>query len=63
MSYLSTTGSWIAMLALIVPLAIMLLLALPSGAPVNIAMHVMLLVGGASIVMALRPDETDRPTL
>lgn len=59
MSYLSTTGSWVAMLALVLPLAIMLLMALPSGAPANIAMHAVLLVGGAAIVLALRPDDRD----
>lgn len=59
MSYLSTTGSWIVMLAFVLPLAVMLLIALPSGAPANIAMHALLLVAGAAIVLALRPDEPD----
>ena len=47
------------MLAIVLPLAVMLLIALPSGAPANIAMHALLLIGGAAIVLALRPDEPD----
>lgn len=51
--------SWSAALALTVPLALLLLLALPTGAPLQIAMHAILLVVGAAIVLGLRPHETD----
>lgn len=51
--------SWFAALVAIVPLALLLLLALPSGAPAQIASHAILLVGGAAIVLALRPAPND----
>jgi hypothetical protein len=44
-------------LAVAVPLAILLMLALPSGAVVQIAMHVVLLVAGSALVLALHPRE------
>lgn len=56
MSHLNSALTWFAAFALTVPLALLLLLALPSGAPVQIAMHAILLVVGAAIVLALRPD-------
>jgi hypothetical protein len=59
MSSFSSTLSWVAALAFTIPLALLLLLALPSGAPVQIAMHALLLVGGATFVVALRPDDLD----
>lgn len=59
MSSFSSTLSWVAALAFTIPLALLLLLALPSGAPVQIAMHALLLVGGATFVVALRPDDID----
>jgi hypothetical protein len=52
--------SWVSMILLIVPLALGLLLALPSGMPLQIAAHAILLVIGAAIVLALRGD--DDPT-
>jgi hypothetical protein len=55
----SNALSWSAALAVTVPLALLLLLALPTGAPVQIAMHTLLLVGGAAIVLALRPSDAD----
>lgn len=45
--------SWLVMLVVTVPLAILLLLALPTGLPWHIAMHVVLLVGGSATVLAL----------
>lgn len=44
-------------LAVAVPLAILLLLALPSGAALQIAMHAILLVAGAALVLVLHPQE------
>ncbi|NVB81196.1 MAG: hypothetical protein HOV81_22560 [Kofleriaceae bacterium] len=44
-------------LAVAVPLAILLMLALPSGAAVQIVMHTILLVAGAALVLALHPQE------
>lgn len=57
MQSLSSAASWLASFAFTVPLALLLLLSLPSGAVANIAMHVVLLVGGAAIVLALRPSD------
>lgn len=45
------------MLCVVVPLAVLMMLALPAGVPVQLAAHVMLLVGGAAIVLAVQPDE------
>ncbi len=59
MSYFSSSLSWVAALVFTIPLALLLLLALPSGAPLQIAMHALLLVGGAMFVTALRPDDLD----
>jgi hypothetical protein len=53
----STALSWVSMLLLVVPLALGLLLALPSGMPLQIAAHAILLVVGAAIVLALRSDD------
>jgi len=50
-------SSWLAMLVVVVPLALLLLLALPSGAPWQIAMHVVLLVAGSATVLALHDRE------
>lgn len=53
-------SSWLVMLAVTVPLAVLLLLALPSGMPWHIAWHVVLLVGGAATSLALcAPDDGD----
>jgi hypothetical protein len=55
-------SSWLVMLAVTVPLALLLLLALPSGLPWHIAWHVVLLVGGAAISLALvSPGDDDDP--
>ena len=61
MQSISSAVSWLASFAFTVPLALLLLLALPSGAPANIAEHAVLLVGGAATVLALRPrdDQAD----
>ena len=57
MQSMSSAVSWLASFAFTVPLALLLLLALPSGAPANIAAHAVLLVGGAATVLALRPRD------
>ncbi len=44
-------------LAVSVPLAILLLLALPSGVATQIALHAVLLVAGAALVLALHPQD------
>ena len=54
--------SWFSMLAVTVPLAILLMLTLPSGMPSQIATHAVLLVGGAAIMLAVHPrDDSDGP--
>lgn len=56
---ISSAVSWLATLAVAVSLAVLLLLALPSGALALIAAHAVLLVGGCAIVLALRPADDD----
>lgn len=60
MPILRFVATWVAMLLVVTPLAVMLLAAIPSGAVAQIAMHTVLLVGGATIVLALRPDDDDQ---
>ncbi len=48
-----TLTAWFSMLAVTVPLAAMLLASLPTGALAQIAMHVVLLVAGAALVLAV----------
>ena len=57
MPFLSTAISWLTVLAIAIPLALLLLLSLPSGAPAQIGMHAILLVGGVAIVLAMRPED------
>ncbi len=57
----SLVSSWFAMLAVTVPLAVMLLLVLPSGMPWQIAMHAVLLVAGAASMLALCSPYDDDP--
>ncbi|MBV8760450.1 MAG: hypothetical protein JO257_24375 [Deltaproteobacteria bacterium] len=45
------------MLSVVVPLALLMMIALPAGMPAQIASHVALLVAGAAIVLAVQPDE------
>jgi hypothetical protein len=59
MQFLSSALSWIAMLAVVTHLALLLILALPSGALAHIAWHAVLLIGGAAILLALRPNDED----
>ena len=56
MQYVSIALSWCMALVTTVPLAIMLILVLPSGMPVQIAMHALLLVAGAAITLAVCPE-------
>ena len=60
MSIAMSALSWISMLMIVVPLAVLLMWALPSGAIVLIGAHVVLLVGGAAIVLALQPRDEPR---
>lgn len=45
------------MLVVVVPLAVLMMIALPGGVPVAIAAHVALLVAGAAVVLAVQPDD------
>lgn len=56
MPVLASAATWVAMVVMLVPLALLLLMAIPTGAIASIAMHAVLLVVGAAIVLALRPD-------
>lgn len=57
MPILSKAVTWVAMVLFVVPLAIMLLASLPTGAVASIASHVALLVIGSAIVLSLRRDD------
>lgn len=59
MPILRSAATWAAMILVVTPLAVMLLAAIPSGALAPIAMHTILLVGGAAFVLALRPAADD----
>lgn len=48
--------SWLALVLIVVPLAIMLLRALPSGAVLQLISHTALLVAGAAIAIAVRDE-------
>jgi len=50
-------GSWFSMLVVVVPLAVLMMIALPVGVPAAIAAHVALLVAGAAVVLAAQPDD------
>jgi hypothetical protein len=56
MQNVSIAFSWCMALVATVPLAIMLILVLPSGMPAQIAMHALLLVAGAAITIAVSPE-------
>ena len=45
------------MLCVVVPLAVLMMVALPAGVPLAIAGHTALLVAGAAVVLAVQPDE------
>jgi hypothetical protein len=49
--------SWFSMLCVVVPLAALMMLALPAGVPVQVVAHVALLVAGAAIVLAVQPND------
>ncbi len=53
--------SWSSAVLAIVPLAILLMGSLRSGAAIQIAAHALLLVVGAAIVLALQPDDAEHP--
>lgn len=57
MPILSKAVTWVAMILFVVPLAIMLLATLPTGAVASIVSHAALLVVGAAIVLSLRRDD------
>lgn len=59
MPIIHVATTWIAMLALTVPLALLLLAAFPSGAIITIVAHAVLLVVGAAVVLALESREEE----
>ena len=48
--------SWIALVLIVVPLAILLLRSLPGGAVLQMISHTVLLVAGAAIAIAVRDE-------
>ena len=53
----TSIASWCSIFAFLIPLAIGLLLSLPSGAVIQTGAHLCLLVGGAVVALAVRPRE------
>ncbi len=56
MKFATSALSWLTLVLLIVPLAILLLRTLPTGAVLQTISHVALLVGGAAIAMLVRDE-------
>jgi hypothetical protein len=53
----TSVAIWFLIILFVTALAIMFLLALPSGAVLQIAAHAGILVGGGTIALALAPRE------
>ena len=56
MKFATSALSWLTLVLLIVPLAILMLRTLPTGAVLQTISHVVLLVGGATIAMLVRDE-------
>jgi hypothetical protein len=59
MPFATSVLSWITILALTIPFAILLLIAMPTGSVIQLGAHAGLLVCGASIALALKPRGDD----
>jgi hypothetical protein len=59
MPFATSVLSWISILALTIPFAILMLIALPTGSVVQLGAHAGLLVCGAGIALALKPRDDD----
>jgi hypothetical protein len=56
MKFATSALSWLALVLLIAPLAILLLRTLPTGAVLQTISHVVLLVAGAAVAMLVRDE-------
>lgn len=56
MKFATSALSWLTLVLLIAPLAILLLRTLPNGAVLQTISHVVLLVGGAAVAMLVRDE-------
>lgn len=62
MPFATTVLSWVTVLALTIPFAILMLIALPTGSVIQLLAHAGLLVCGGGIALALKPrgdEDTD----
>lgn len=59
MPFATTLLSWVTLLALTIPFAILMLIALPTGSVLQLGAHAALLVGGGAIALALKPRDDD----
>lgn len=59
MPFATSVLSWLTVLALTIPFAILMLVALPTGSVVQLAAHAGLLVCGGAIALALKPREDE----
>ena len=62
MPFATSVLSWISILALTIPFAILMMIALPTGSLIQLGAHAGLLVFGAGIALALKPREDDYET-
>ena len=56
MKFATSVLSWLALVLIVVPLAIMLLRTLPDGAVLQMISHTVLLVAGAAIAIVVRDE-------
>ena len=56
MKFATSALSWLTLVLIVVPLAIMLLRSLPSGAVLQMISHTVLLVAGAAIAIVVRDE-------
>ncbi len=59
MPFATSVLSWISILALTIPFAILMLVALPTGSIIQLGAHAGLLVCGGAIALALKPRGDD----
>ena len=56
MKFATSVLSWLTLVLIVVPLAIMLLRSLPGGAVLQMISHTVLLVAGAAIAILVRDE-------
>ncbi len=59
MSFATSVLSWISILALTIPFAILMLIAMPTGSVAQLTAHAGLLACGGAIALALKPRDDE----